>query len=81
LPVYRPGGRSRARRCLMLAPGGLLTCWSATSPRPAGERERPGQRTDGAGAITTSGQRQRPQRADLDDAAGLALVAATPSTS
>ena len=37
---------------------------------PAGECERLGQRAQGAGVIAAGGQRQRPQRADLDEAAG-----------
>ncbi len=41
---------------------------------PAGERDRLGQRAEGAGVIAAGGQRERPQRLDLDDAAGPALA-------
>ena len=40
----------------------------------AGEHDRLGQRADGAGVIAVGGQRKRPQRLDLDDAADPALV-------
>jgi hypothetical protein len=40
----------------------------------AAKRERLGQRAEGAGVIAAGGQRQRPQRLDLDDAAGPALA-------
>src|SRR5262249_62159443 len=41
---------------------------------PAGERERLGQRAEGAGVIAAGGQRQRQQRLDFDDASGPALT-------
>jgi hypothetical protein len=41
---------------------------------PAGRGEHLGERAEGAGVIAPGGQRQRPQRLNLDDAAGPALA-------